>query len=202
MTVFRRMAGLLTIAYRHQCRRCSVRQEARAPAPAPPPPPHAAPATPPPAPPPPAPPPAPPGSGRAERGRDLQPQDARAAERRASAGRRLLRSRRVVDSRRCARPVLQKNAEWMKRWTSTRISVEGHCDERGSARIQPRPRRSPRQRGPRLPGQPRHRRRSDRGRQQGQGIAVLHGEDRSMLAAEPARPLRHYGEVASFRRIS
>ena len=29
--------------------------------------------------------------------------------------------------------LLQKNAEWLKRWTSTRINVEGHCDERGSA---------------------------------------------------------------------
>jgi len=32
-----------------------------------------------------------------------------------------------------ARGSLQKNAEWMKRWTSTRITVEGHCDERGTA---------------------------------------------------------------------
>jgi peptidoglycan-associated lipoprotein len=32
-----------------------------------------------------------------------------------------------------ARPPLQKNADWMKRWTSTRITVEGHCDERGTA---------------------------------------------------------------------
>jgi len=31
-----------------------------------------------------------------------------------------------------ARPSLQKNAEWLKRWASTRITVEGHCDERGS----------------------------------------------------------------------
>jgi peptidoglycan-associated lipoprotein len=30
------------------------------------------------------------------------------------------------------RPPLQKNAEWLKRWTSTQISVEGHADERGS----------------------------------------------------------------------
>ena len=30
------------------------------------------------------------------------------------------------------RSYLQKNAEWMKRWTSTRITVEGHCDERGT----------------------------------------------------------------------
>jgi peptidoglycan-associated lipoprotein len=32
-----------------------------------------------------------------------------------------------------ARPVLQKNSEWLKRWTSTRIMVEGHADERGTA---------------------------------------------------------------------
>jgi peptidoglycan-associated lipoprotein len=32
-----------------------------------------------------------------------------------------------------ARPVLQKNAEWLLRWTSTRITIEGHCDERGTS---------------------------------------------------------------------
>ena len=32
-----------------------------------------------------------------------------------------------------ARPLLQRNAEWMKRWPSTRVNVEGHCDERGTA---------------------------------------------------------------------
>jgi peptidoglycan-associated lipoprotein len=32
-----------------------------------------------------------------------------------------------------AKPVLQKDAEWMKRWTSTKVMVEGHGDERGSA---------------------------------------------------------------------
>ena len=31
-----------------------------------------------------------------------------------------------------ARAVLQKNADWMKRWTTTRVSVEGHCDSRGT----------------------------------------------------------------------
>jgi peptidoglycan-associated lipoprotein len=30
------------------------------------------------------------------------------------------------------RAVLQRNAEWMRRWTSTRISIEGHCDARGT----------------------------------------------------------------------
>jgi peptidoglycan-associated lipoprotein len=32
-----------------------------------------------------------------------------------------------------ARPLLQKNAEWMKRWASTQIVVEGHADSRGSS---------------------------------------------------------------------
>ncbi len=27
---------------------------------------------------------------------------------------------------------LQRNAEWMQRWTSTTVLVEGHCDERGT----------------------------------------------------------------------
>jgi peptidoglycan-associated lipoprotein len=27
---------------------------------------------------------------------------------------------------------LQRNADWMRQWTSTRVSVEGHCDERGT----------------------------------------------------------------------
>lgn len=32
-----------------------------------------------------------------------------------------------------AQPVLQKDADWMKRWSSTKVLVEGHCDSRGSA---------------------------------------------------------------------
>jgi peptidoglycan-associated lipoprotein len=32
-----------------------------------------------------------------------------------------------------AKGPLQRNADWMKRWTSTQVTVEGHCDERGSA---------------------------------------------------------------------
>jgi peptidoglycan-associated lipoprotein len=32
-----------------------------------------------------------------------------------------------------ARPILQRNADWMKRWTSTQVTIEGHCDSRGSA---------------------------------------------------------------------
>lgn len=32
-----------------------------------------------------------------------------------------------------ARASLQKNADWMKKFPSTRITIEGHCDSRGSA---------------------------------------------------------------------
>jgi peptidoglycan-associated lipoprotein len=32
-----------------------------------------------------------------------------------------------------AKPVLQKDADWLKRWGSTKVMVEGHGDERGSA---------------------------------------------------------------------
>jgi len=32
-----------------------------------------------------------------------------------------------------AKASLQKDADWLKRWTSVMITVEGHCDSRGSA---------------------------------------------------------------------
>ncbi len=31
------------------------------------------------------------------------------------------------------RQLLQRNADWLKRWATTRISIEGHCDSRGSS---------------------------------------------------------------------
>lgn len=31
------------------------------------------------------------------------------------------------------RATLTANATWMKRWSNTRITIEGHCDERGTA---------------------------------------------------------------------
>jgi peptidoglycan-associated lipoprotein len=37
------------------------------------------------------------------------------------------------DVRDDARPLLSKDADWLKKWTSTQITVEGHCDARGSA---------------------------------------------------------------------
>ena len=37
-----------------------------------------------------------------------------------------------ADLRAEARMSLSKNAEWLKRWPSTKILVEGHCDARGT----------------------------------------------------------------------
>ena len=31
-----------------------------------------------------------------------------------------------------AKPALTKNADWMKRWSSTKVLIEGHCDSRGT----------------------------------------------------------------------
>lgn len=31
-----------------------------------------------------------------------------------------------------ARTILDENAAWMRRWTSTRVSIEGHADARGT----------------------------------------------------------------------
>jgi peptidoglycan-associated lipoprotein len=32
-----------------------------------------------------------------------------------------------------ARGALAKDADWMKKWTSTKVTIEGHCDSRGTS---------------------------------------------------------------------
>ena len=130
MTVFRRMAGLLTIAIVISVGAAACGKKPALPAPAPPPPP-TAPATPPPAPPPPAPPPAPPAPAALSEDEifNRKTLDQLNAERPLGDVFFNLDESSIRDD---ARPLLQKNAEWMKRWTATKISVEGHCDERGS----------------------------------------------------------------------
>lgn len=32
-----------------------------------------------------------------------------------------------------SKPALQKDADWMKRWTSTKVMIEGHADSRGTS---------------------------------------------------------------------
>ena len=99
-----------------------------APAPAPPPPAPVTPPPPPPPPPPPAPAPAPP----------RQPTEEEIFARKSLD--ELTRELSDVyfdfnesTIRDDARAPLQKDADWLKRWTSTQVTLEGHCDSRGSA---------------------------------------------------------------------
>jgi peptidoglycan-associated lipoprotein len=128
----RRLASVLGLSLVLAVAAAGCHKKVPPPAPAaPPPPPPAAPVTPPPPPPPPAPAPPPPA-------RPL-------TEEEIFAGKTVdqLNAERPLDDvyfdldkseiRADARPRLQKDADWMKKWTSTQVSVEGHCDSRGSA---------------------------------------------------------------------
>ena len=105
----------------------------KAPEPPPPqPPPPAAPAPPPPAPPPPPPPPPAPAPAPLTEEQIFQRMTLDELNQKAPLGDVFfdLDSSTIRDD---ARGILTKNAEYLKRWTSTRINVEGHCDERGTA---------------------------------------------------------------------
>ncbi|MGE5246459.1 MAG: peptidoglycan-associated lipoprotein Pal [Betaproteobacteria bacterium] len=99
-------------------------------APAPPPPPPAAPAPPPPPPPPPpAPAPAPKPLTEEEVFAQKSLEQLNAEHPLDDAFFDLDKS----DIRDDAKPALQKDAAWMQKWTSTQVTIEGHCDERGSS---------------------------------------------------------------------
>jgi peptidoglycan-associated lipoprotein len=98
---------------------------------APPPPPPTAPVTPPPPPPPAAPAPAP-----APRPLTEEEIFARKSLTELNAERPLDDVYFELDKseiREDAKGRLQKDADWLKKWASTQVSVEGHCDSRGSA---------------------------------------------------------------------
>ena len=65
-----------------------------------------------------------------------------------------------------ARPILQKNADYLRRWASTRVSLEGHTDSRGTTEYQLGARCAPSWCSARLPRESRDRARSSSGRQQ------------------------------------
>ena len=108
---------------------CHKKVPAAAPMPPPPPPP-TAPATPPPPPPP------PPAAAPAPRPLTEEEIFARKSVDQLNAEHVLddvffeLDKSEVRDE---ARPTLQKDADWLKKWGSVRITIEGHCDSRGSA---------------------------------------------------------------------
>jgi peptidoglycan-associated lipoprotein len=130
MTVFRRTAALVTFCVAISLAAAACAKKPAAAAPPAPPPEATAPAAPPTPPPPPAPPPAPKPAALSE-----EEIFARKTLEQLNAERPLADVFFDLDEatvREDARGPLQKNAEWLKRWGSTRISVEGHCDERGS----------------------------------------------------------------------
>lgn len=131
MTVFSRMVGVLTISLVVSLGIASCRKAPPAATPAAPPPPAAAPAKPPPPPPPP-----PPAAAPAPAPLTEDQIFAQKSLEQLNAERPLGDVYFDLDEssiREDARGPLQKNAEWMKRWASTRVTVEGHCDERGTA---------------------------------------------------------------------
>jgi len=103
-------------------------KQAPAPAPPPPPPPAEAPPPPPPPPPPPAKP-EPPKPLSEEEIFQQKTLEQLNAERPLADVFFDLDSSAVKDDGRAA---LQKNADWLKRWTSVRATIEGHCDSRGT----------------------------------------------------------------------
>ncbi len=109
---------------------CAKKVPPPAPAPPPPPPAAAAPPPPPPPPPPPAPAPRPPAPLTEEQIFAAKSLDQLNAEKPLAEVFFDLDESTVRDD---ARPILQRNADWMKRWTSTQVTVEGHCDSRGSS---------------------------------------------------------------------
>lgn len=132
MNVFRRTVGLLTLAVVLTLGAAGCAKKAPLPAPPPPPPPPTAPAPPPTPPPPPAPPPSAPAPVPLSEDElfNRKTLDQLNAERPLADVYFDLDESTVRDD---ARGPLQKNADWMKRWTSTRITIEGHSDERGTA---------------------------------------------------------------------
>jgi peptidoglycan-associated lipoprotein len=111
---------------------CGKKQPPVAPPPPPPPP---APVAAPPPPPPPAPKPQPPPPAPAPR----QPTEAEIFARLTLEEINAQKPLDVVyfdydkaDLTESARAALQKNAEWMRKWSATRVTVEGHADSRGT----------------------------------------------------------------------
>lgn len=109
---------------------CARRVPPPAPPPPAPPPPAAAPTPPPPPPPPPPPAPAPPPAPLSE-----EELFARKTLDQLNAEMPLgdvLFDYDMSTVRDDARPILQKNADYLRRWPSTRITIEGHADSRGT----------------------------------------------------------------------
>jgi peptidoglycan-associated lipoprotein len=128
MTRLRRLVSVLAVGSAIAIAAAGCHKKVPVAPPAPPPPP-TAPAQPPPPPPPPAPTPAPPP-------RPLTDEEIFSRKSLDELTRELSDVYFDLDQsdiRDDARALLSKDADWLKKWTSTQITVEGHCDSRGSA---------------------------------------------------------------------
>jgi peptidoglycan-associated lipoprotein len=132
-TMIRRLVSMIALcsALAVAAAGCHKKVAAAPPAP-PPPPPAAAPVTPPP----PAPPPPPPAPAPTPRPLSEEEVFARKSVDQLNTEKPLgdvyfeLDRADIQDE---GRSVLQKDADWMRRWTTTQVTIEGHCDSRGSA---------------------------------------------------------------------
>src|SRR6516165_3931011 len=128
MTRVRALLPILALAVTLAVSSCAKKTPPPAPAPAPPPP--AAPATPPAPPPPPraaAPAPTAPGSLSEEEVFARKSLEELNAEHPLED---VYFDLDKSDIRADARASLQKNSDWLKRWTSAQLTLEGHCDSR------------------------------------------------------------------------
>ena len=129
ISLLRRTAGIASICMVLGIGAAACAKKAPAPAPPPPPPP-AAPAAPPPPPPP------PPPAAPAPRPLTEDELFAQKSLAQLNSERPLADAYFDLDSssiRDDGKTSLTANAAWLKRWANTKINVEGHCDERGTA---------------------------------------------------------------------
>ena len=98
-----------------------------------------------------------------------------------------------------ARRALQQDAQWLAKWPQTKIRVDGHCDERGTAEynLALGERRAEVVRE--YLDKPRSQAGSDCRAQSWERGAFLPEQWRIVLVAEPARSFRNHREVIDAR---
>jgi peptidoglycan-associated lipoprotein len=128
MTRVRRFAMLIVLGIAIVVAAAGCHKNVPAPAPAPPPP--AAPAPPPPPPPPPPPTPAPPPPLTEEQ---IFAKKTLEEVNKEHPLEDVFFDYDKYEIRGDSTGALQKDADWMKKWTSTQVTIEGHCDPRGSS---------------------------------------------------------------------
>ena len=122
------LAAALVVAIALSAAGCA--KKAPAPAPLPPPPPAPAPVVPPPPPPPTPPPPPAPAAPLTEEELFARKTTAELNAEKPLADVFFALDLSVLQDE--GRASLQKNADWLRKWGSTKITLEGHCDSRGT----------------------------------------------------------------------